>query len=658
MASKAATHKVGDYGLINKFLGYRAREDKTTLPIGTLISPSQNVVINTSGRIASVKGYTLDGSASSTIDSGILSHVDFVNFKGDIRNMRAGFLTSAGNDGKLQYRYITGTSTVNWVNLVTGLSNVRISFTSDYWDNTAYVKQLLWVDGTNNIFSWNGAVTTFASATVNTVTKQGTGTWASEGFVTTGTRSIVINGVSATYTGGENTTTLTGVSVDFSATTVGSIVHQLPVTVALSAMTAPPTITNFSTFAPTVIGCGKNNQVYLGSSNNNNVCISKVNDYTNYNFTITGAGRIAGEGWAQVLQSPPVKFIAQETNANSSTTTTSDVYVSYGTNSWAVFTLILQITSDSTGVQKASEKIELQLLKTAVLQGAKSERLAGKMKNNIMFIGNDNVANFFGQMSYQFVPSMVDFSYPIIDDMNSYDFTDGSIYYYKNYVYVAVPKSGLIRIYNMTDQTNQYSSYVRDFEDVTKQPWFWEAPVAYPVSGFYYTVDKGLCGHSYTTSESYQLFTGGSFNGQDITANATFSFDDKGDRTQSKGSNEIWIEGYIKQNTVLSTQIIGDLDAFQTSQTVTVDGSDDTIVAYGGGAHALGTMPLGTAPLGGADISATLPAWFHTAKTYIQVPFYLESVSFGTKGVDKQWELVCFGTNATYTSEGNNAITD
>jgi hypothetical protein len=44
-------------------------------------------------------------------------------------------------------------------------------------------------------------------------------------------------------------------------------------------------------------------------------------------------------------------------------------------------------------------------------------------------------------------------------------------------------------------------------EDVTKQPWFWEAPVTYPISGFY-VVNGELYGHSYTTSESYKLFTG------------------------------------------------------------------------------------------------------------------------------------------------------
>jgi hypothetical protein len=639
--TKQAQSKVGNYGLVPQFTGYRAREDQTKVGAGTLIAPSQNVVLNTSGRLALVKGYQLDGSGSSTIDSGILSHFDFTNFKGDVRNLRAGFLTSAGNNGKLQYRYLNGT-TVNWVDLKTSLTNVRLSF-AEYWDNTALVKNVLWVDGSNNIYAWNGAVTTLASATATTITKQGTTTWAQEGFATSGTRSIVIGGVTATYSGGESTTTLTGVSVDFSASAVGSIVHQLPITTALSSMTGI-----LATFGPTVIGCGQRNQVYVGASNSSLLYISKVNSYTDYSFTTPT--RVVEEGAQIPLDAPPTKFISLEVQADAGQTAVSDMAVSEGLNRWAVIRAIL--SADLT-----KETLEHVRVKTGDLQAAKSERLCTKMKNNIVFVGNDNVANFFGAMSAQNVAAIVDFSYPIIDDMKSYDFTDGSIYYAQNYVYVMVPKSGIIRVYNMTDQTQQYTSFKRDLEDVTQQPWFWESPITYPISGMYWTPDKGLCGHSYTTSESYQLFTGGSFNGQQIDTNATFAFDDKGDRTQSKGSNEIWIEGHIKQNTTLAATVTGDLNTFATSQTVTVNGSDRAIVAYGGGGHSLGENNLGSQPLGGSQTSSTtLPAWFHVAKTYPQVPSYLEQVSFSTKGIDLDWQLITFGTNAEFTNEGNNAI--
>lgn len=643
MPTKRSMNKVGDYQLISGFKGYHAREDPTLLSPDVLVSPSQNVVIKTSGRVATVKGYTLDGSASATADSGILSNYDFTNFKGDVRNMRAGFLTSAGGDGKLQYRYVTGTSTVNWVTLQSSLTNVRLSF-CEYWDNTALVKKLLWVDGSNNVYAWNGAVTTIASTggsgpSSYTITKNGTTTWAQEGFSATG--SIVINGNTYTYTGGTATTTLTGVTSNPSGEAADSIAHQSVITTALSAMTSIS-----STFGPTVIGCGRRNQVYLGASNSNLLYISKVNDYTNYAFT--SPTRVVGEGALIPLDAPPTGFLAQESQ---SSTDAYDLYISEGTSTWAVIRATL--SSDLT-----KETLEHIRLKLSEKQGAQSGRLMGKMKNHIMFVGNDNTACFLGYLSYKFVPTIVDFSYPIVDDMNSYDFTDASIFYYRNYVYIAIPRHGLIRVYNMTDQTVEQFSGAKALEDVTQQPWFWEAPIGYPISGFY-VVDGELYGHSYTNSESYKLFDGGTFNGQDITANATFAYNGDGDRTQSKGCDELYVEGYIKQNTTLTAVISGDIDSFKTSQTVTIDGQGQ-YVAYGGGGNSLGDSPLGVQTLGGATStsSETLPAWFHVSKTFVQVPFYQQQITFRTQGADLQWEILCFGTNAYPTVEGNNYFTD
>ncbi len=643
MPTKSATHKTGDYQLISDFKGYHAREDPTILLPNIMVSPSKNVVIKTSGRVALVKGYTLDGAGSATADSGILSNTDFTNFKGDVRNMRAGFLTSAGGDGKLQYRFNSSANVVSWVNLKTALTNVRLSF-CEYWDNSALVKLLLWVDGSNNIFSWNGAVTTLASATAATVTKQGTTTWAQEGFSAAG-GTLVLGGVVATYSGGTATTTLTGVSVDFSNSgtyPVGSTVHQEVVTTTLASMT-----NILATFGPDVIGCGRRNQVYVGASDSNNLYISKVNSYTDYSFT--SPTRVVGEGALIPLDAPPTGFLAQESQSG---TDAYDMYISEGLSTWAVIRATL--SSDLT-----KETLEHIRLKVSELQGAKSNRLMGKMKNQIMFIGNDNTANFLGYLSYKFVPTMVDFSYPIIDDMNSYNFTDGSIFYHRNYVYVSVPASGIIRIYNMTNQTQEQFSGQKSLEDVTQQPWFWEVPIGYPVAGFY-VVNGEIYGHSFTSSESYKLFNAGSFNGQNIDANATFAYDDKGDRTQSKACDELWVEGYIKQNTDISCTIAGDIDSFMTSQTILVEGDNATYVAFGGGGSSLGDSPLGVQTLGGATTVAgvdSLPAWFHVVRTFTPVPFYLQKLSFATNGVDLQWELICFGSNSKLTPEGNNAIT-
>lgn len=728
MVTKNAQNKIGEYQLNSNFNGYVARLDKTIVGPNLLVSPSKNVMIGTSGRIASVSGYTLDGAGSTIIDSGILSKFDFFNFKGDVRNMRAGFMTVLNDDGKLQFRYDNGT-TVSWLDLFgktisrsvfVPMTSINLSFTT-FFDTTEKLKLCLWVDGTGNVYEWNGALTTIAKASGNTLTmqgvmtakttisfnsttltisdsangfleagfvsgdkitvsgavnsannktfqietvaagvitlksgsvlssevagasitikKQGKNNWISEGFYSSRDKKIIINNIEYTYTGGESTDTLTGITPALPSITIGTPVYQSPVITAISSMTYIE-----STFTPTVIGCGKDNQVYLGSSVSNNQYISKVNNYKDYTFSST---RLSGEGMLLRLKAPPIKYISQESQESSQA---YDMYISSGQNNWQVVRSTL--SSDNT-----KEKLELIDMKIAPLQGAKSEKLATKMKNHIVFIGCDNVANFLGYMSNQFVPIMTDFSSPIIDDMKGYDFTDASIEYHRNYIFIAIPKHGIIRIYNMTNQT-QSSSNQSQVEDINNQPWFWEAPIGYPISSFY-VVNGELYGHGYNTSESYKLFSGTSFNGQDIDTNATFGYDDKGERTQSKGSNEIWIEGYIKQNTKLKIEVSGDLDYFRQSKTTILDGSDSRLVSFGGKSGAIGKDSLGTKPLGGTTLSTeTLPAWFHGAKTYQQVPFYLEQVSFSSKGVDIQWELLCYGTNARMTTEGNNSITE
>lgn len=798
--SKAATHKIGTYSLVQKFMGYVARQDNTITPPNAMVSPSQNVVLNTAGRVALVKGFVLDGDGSSVSDSGIVSNFDFNTFNGEVRNIRGGFEqlgeggVPAGN-GLVQYRYqapndfgfirenlvqngnffggendwdflfqvsygtnnvitapvgeggsdadslvgqfcnikkgVEYTLTFDWAQVsgveptffasfgtedssdpagvtsnqqflssntipnhhsvtvtadadyplfflltaaptitdTVSITNIKLTYAlsetdvlwrdlvtsiharnayCEYWDNTALVKLLLWVNGDNQLYAWNGSLNLLDSATTDTVTMfSDGGTWASHGFSTTG--SIVINGVSATYSGGTDTQTLTGVSFDFSNVAVtGEIIHQAPIVTSLAEGEGSGVPGLLGTFAPTVIGCGRNNQVYLGAYNSNSLYISKVNNYLDYTFSTPT--RLVGEGDLIPLDAPPNAFVPQEVTASSGGTDAYDVYISEAPDHWAVIRATL--SSDLT-----AEKLEHIRLKTSPLQASQSTRLVTKMKNHIAFIGNDNVANMLGYVSYQYVPTLEDFSYPIIDDMGSYDFTDGSIFFHRNYIYVAVPKASLIRIYNMTDQTQQQFSSLKAIEDVTQQPWFWEAPVTYPIAGFY-VVNGEIYGHSYVASESYKLFAGGDFNGQLIDANATFSYDDHGDRTQSKGSNELWIEGYIKQNTILDFSVSGDLDTFKTSQVGTVDGSDTTIVAYGSGGHALGKNPLGSQPLGGTATNlSTLPAWFHVVKTFVQVAAYLEQISFSTRGVDLQWELLNFGTNAQPTPEGNSAIT-
>ena len=605
------------YDLVSAFKnGYRNREDNTILPAGVLIFPSKNVLTNTAQRLGIRKGYTLDGTKSS-VAAPILGAYDYEMHTGDIRHLRSGFLTTVGNDGKLQYRYVAPTGTVTWRDLMTGLTNTTINFTN-FWDATGLQSHCLFVMGDSNIYDWSGGVTTIASVTSNTITKQGTDIWALSGFTQTG--SVVINGVTYTYSGGYDTTTLTGVSPDPTGHTItaGDIAHQAIVTVANGS--------NLGLKENDVIS-SLNNQIYVGSLVENSAFISKQNSYTDYSFSTP---RKPWEGATLYLDRPVTGFLPQEQN----------MYISCGQSYW--YQIGFTQATDAINNQ-IYENVDVQRLKTGALQGAQSQYFISHDKNDAVFITNEPTLSSLGRVeSILGTPQTTDISWPIINDFNSYDFTDGSVAYWKNYLLVAIPKEGLIRIYNQTDPKNPY----------------WEAPQTIPVSRFS-IIDGNLYGHSYLTSDSYKLFDGYNDIGEPIEALAQFSFMDMGSRVKKKGFNLWWTEGYITQNGNLKLGLQYDMDGRATFKSWLMSGISK-FVFLPKNTSPLGKLPLGKQPIG-SQINAPevppLPPHFKWQKQMPTSPLFWElSPSYYSNDIDFQWEIISFGPNFTMVTDTNSEI--
>lgn len=624
------------YDIVDDFPGYRAREEQTKLKPGFLVYPSQNVVTNVAGRVQAVQGYAVDGDESLTSDNGIQASYDFDNKRDSRRNIRAGFL-SAGNDAKVQFRYKTG-STVTWYNILTTLSSARFSFTT-FWDTTDLVNLLLGVNGDGNMYEWNGAVTTTSGVGANTLTITGTNTWQQMGFYTTRNRSYINTrtGVVFTSTGGEATTILTGVTPDPNVADILStdVFIQQPVTTAVSTFAG----TGVAAFLPTIIKRGINNQLYIGSSTSNQVFVSKVNNFKDYSYSTPL--RVVGEGYLYNLDAPPRAFIPQETG----TLDSSSMLISAGRDYW--YRELSQVQVNSTA-GTATEQLSLKPLRTGRLQGAFNEKCTSRVKNGVAYLGNDKVINILGQISNQYVPQLDDISFTIINDMAGYDFTDASVFYHKNYIYLAVPKHGIIRIYNRTDPQREY----------------WEAPVAYPISDFYVTEDGELGGHGYGVSESYLIFTGYRFranptdDGFPIAAIATFAPYAHESRIKTKTTEELWVDGYMSSNSVISTGFIANLDGCNTTKTINISGADTAITCPVTEGGSFGDSPFGTQILGDGLVASTRPPYFNVIKTFDKTEnsFRFEQVFFSSYGLDYQWEIISFGTDAKNTIEDNNEI--
>ena len=120
-----------------------------------------------------------------------------------------------------------GTST-DWATLLTGLTaDLACDFASIGISANA-TSHVYFNNGTDDFYRFSGANALVASATASAITKSGTSTWTAEGFYSTGTRDVRIGGVSYAYTGGEGTTTLTGVTPDASALAAGALAVQAP----------------------------------------------------------------------------------------------------------------------------------------------------------------------------------------------------------------------------------------------------------------------------------------------------------------------------------------------------------------------------------------------------------------------------------------------
>jgi hypothetical protein len=618
-ARKLGTARGREYALVSSFkLGYRSREDVTNLPPGVLIEGSKNVLTNVSERVQIRQGYSLDG-AVSTLAAPVMSSFSWLTRGNGEVHMRAGGLTSAGNDGKLQYRYVDSSGNVTWRDLTTGLSTVSYNF-APYWNTTEGLREVLYVNGTSNIYRWNGATATIASTTSNSITKTGTDSWLDTGFYSAGNKSIVINGNVYTYTGGENTTTLTGVSGNPTGEANGSIVHQSVVTTANSAMTG---IT--STFKNGLIRV-MNNQVFVGSLTSSVVWLSKVNDYTNY----TGSTpRQAGEGGSVILDQNLTAFNLQGAqDAPAMYASTQDIWYKFTFNDYVN-------VSGSSG-----QTFGAVAIKTGRRQGAQSQAMVSSMKNNTICVTLEPTIDEIGVMENYFTQiQQKNISDPIKLDVDSYNFTDGSIFYWRYYILVAIPKAGIVRIFNLN--TNS-----------------WEAPQTIPVSRFY-IVNGELYGHSYNTFESYKLFTGyadrvySGFAGFPIEAKWVFSYQNYGSRSALKKATKYYVEGYINPNTTLTAKINYELDGCKITRTMQLNGADNQFVCIAPTTGPLGETSLGKTKLGGQIPTSlqNLPPKFRWMPTFTPHSFFECNFEFSCLGTDERVELLAFGLAASVSTE-------
>lgn len=590
-----------NFTITNKFQGYRSKADETNMEgSGFLVSGSQNVVSTDGDTVAIRGGYTLFGQAGSG-NNKIRSSYEWFTHRNTELMLRS-------DDDELE---VYDSTSDTWVRLENGWADVDFQF-AEYWDTTEGQDALLFVNGSSNIYYWSGGKTTFASATVNTITKQGSTTWSEEGFLVAGTRRVLIDGIAYTYTGGEGTTTLTGVTPDPTAGghTVGDVVLQQVRTVANSAIPGLPDTFNNDLVATV------ENQVWIGSLTDRGIYKSKVNDFEDFAFS---APRLVGEGLILTLDSTPTAFAPQE----------KVMQISAGKDFW--YQTVSTLSDDLT-----SESIAVERLKTSPQQAALQQSAVGYTKNSVVFISNEPTLDSIGRVENIDTPQSKPMSDSIKTDFDSYDFTDAHIRYFKNSLYITVPQEGLVLVYNI-------------------ERGFWEAPWTLPAGRLaIYRGDLYL--HSNVTNETYKLFQGTSDAGSlPIEAIARFNYVNGGSRETKKTHDEWFSEGYITSNSTLQLDLFIEYSGSGGIITKEISGrtTQNTIFTVNN-SWSLGKHALGSSKLGGSDVSNKNK--FRIIHEMPPEKYYELQPQYSSNDVDQYWEVLAYGCNMRVANDDRSEI--
>lgn len=582
-----------EYQIVSEFNGYRNKRDITNLGPGYLVSGSQNVLSTDGDTIALRKGYELYGATNSALTP--------ISWSFEWKTRRGVEVPLRAYDDELEI-YINGA----WNRLANSFTNLPKDGDT-YWDTTEGQDALLMVNGEDDILYWSGGFTTFASATSSTITKQGSTSWGEEGFLTAGTRQVIIEGTTYTYTGGEGTATLTGVTPDPTSAshTVGANAIQ-----AIRTTTGKPASNTVNDMIRVL-----NNQVYIASETNRQVYVSAVNDYTDYTFS---SPRTVGEGALLTFDNNLVAMTPQEEN----------MYFSMGNDMWFFTELIL-----SENLQ--NESLIIKRLKTTSQQAAFSQYAVDHIKNVIVFISQEPTFDELGRVEDFNTPTSREISDPIKIDFDNFDFTNAHVKYFKNNVYIAVPAESKVLIYNLSKR-------------------FWEAPQILPIRRLA-IIGGELYGHSNSVPETYKLFTTESDNGSPIQAVAAFSYQNFGSRANKKNFTEWFSEGYISANTELTCTLNYDFTGFTSNPSHLIEGSDETILFQNTNSGGLGKVSLGKLPLGGSNELDATPKFRHI-QGIEKIDFFEIQAIYESYGEDLEWELVAFGPNAVNSTAKNNEI--
>lgn len=611
-----------EFDLVNEFGGYVSSRDRTNIAANNLIRGSKNVYKKTNGNIAIRNGKKLRGPVDATDDS-VVSSYEWKTSLGFERVLRV--LKS----GKLQVESTLGDGTTTvYYDLITGLTETALIFDA-WWSATELKDRLIIAAGDTTMRHWSGGLARVASGTATTITKSDTTkTWAQEGFsTTTGEKTVVIDGVTYTYTGGESTTVLTGVTPDASALTDGLVAVQ---SVISTANTPEAT---FELDFIKVIG----NRLHCGSYTSRRVYISDDTSFTT--FTVP-TPRAPGDPELLTLDSAPTGIAVREGNA----------HISAGLSDWYV--VMYENIADSTGTITQQTKVDKKEI--SVLGAALRHEFIVSIGDDIVYLSQDQQLRVYGTFANLQQPRFPTLSQAVKDELQDEDFTGGHLRAVGDFIYITAPVNGRVWIHETRESIDENGNVIADR--------LWNPPFVLGVSRM--AVVNGVTyGYSNANPQMYQIWDtmqwyddGPSEEEIPYEAVMRMAYRSQGRRQGMMRFDKAYFEGYLTEGTNLKAYIYADYQGSTSLQDVVINSIESParlfigIVASSIGLRTIGDLPLGDGIIPEGGEQEMVPKFRKINRLSLANCFEYDIAVYSSE-VNSRWEILALGVNATQAPE-------
>ena len=594
-----------NFSLVSEVMGYQTSTDETNSPENILVTGSQNVLIDFQRKVKSRQGYTRLGAANTSLTP--------IRNGWTWQNSTGGELAQRFYDDELEvYLGTVDATAINaWTRVSASWNTTEKLRPAVWWDATENLDLQVMVIGDANIYEWGGGVAVVSSLTGTTITKAGTSTFAQSRFYTTRNKVVVCvrTGTEYTYTGGESTTTLTGI-----ADTTGLVAGDILVQKIVTRSNAPAAShTNDTIFV-------FENQLAVGSFDDNEVWLSKNSSY--YDFAYSSP-RLAGEGGLLTLDSPSGGFGI------------AGIYLLAFSGRNTIYKIKHQeIAVGST----LTETLSVKAIQAGIDQGALSPDCIVPIGDSLAYLSYEPALRTIDNPDNIGGVNPKTLSNPIKPDFDAEDFTNAQGLWYKNALYISSPVNSKYYVLQFTEDADGKSRR------------YWQPPQLLPARAFA-VISENLHIHSNAVPETYKLFDGFSDTSSSddklpINAIAAYAYRNYNKRALLKNFDEYYVEGGVSPSTIdLLLTLNYNFGGYAQSIQKTIDGSDEDILEELLPNVSLGQNPLGQQPLGGSSEVPPDSRKFRVIFEIAREDFHEIQCIFSTNEVDRYWEILSSGPN-------------